>query len=138
MSKQVITASHATFSVVLSNAFQGTPVLENPVCEYNYLWDFEKNMGIAKLISVNGTPVNITLHPLGIKGYLDFMSDIPPTKYSISADPGNSIALIDVTIYRVILDIDLETGARSAAIMFNTDGSTIQTTSNFSDESSRL
>ncbi|MFD0862949.1 hypothetical protein ACFQ1M_12105 [Sungkyunkwania multivorans] len=138
MSKSTNVPSKATFSVALTKQFKGTAVLENPVCEFSYIWNFEKNMGIATLNSINGTPLDITLHPLGIKGYLDFMSDMPPTKYEISAEPGSSIALKEVTIYRVILDIDLETGARSAAIMFNEDGSSIQTSGNFEDTDSRM
>ncbi len=138
MSNSVTVPSQKTFTVVLNHQLKGTSVLENPVCEMSYIWDFNKNMGIAHLNAINGTPVNITLHPLGIKGYLDFMSDIPPTKYNVNAEPGFSIALIEVTIYRVILDIDLSTGAISAAIMFNEDGSSIQATANFNDTASRL
>ena len=95
-------------------------------------------MGLAHLKSINGTPVNITLYPIGIEGYLDFMSDIPPTKYTVSAEPGFSIALVEVTIYRVILDIDRSTGKISAAIMFNDNGSSIQATSNFDNSKSCL
>jgi len=138
MTKSVNIPSEKTFNVVLSQQIKGTPVLENPVCEMNYIWDFEKNMGLAHLKSINGTPVNITLHPIGIEGYLDFMSDIPPTKYTVSAEPGFSIALVEVTIYRVILDIDKSTGKISAAIMFNDDGSSIQATSNFDNSKSCL
>lgn len=138
MTKSVNIPSQKTFNVVLSQQIKGNPVLENPVCKMSYIWDFEKNMGLAHLESINGSPVNITLHPTGIEGCLDFMSDIPPTKYSVSAEPGFSIALVDVTIYRVILDIEKATGKISAAIMFNNDGSSIQATSNFNESEARL
>jgi hypothetical protein len=138
MSKSVSIPSGKTFNVVLSQQIKGTPVLTNPICEMSYIWDFEKNMGLAHLKSINGSLVNITLHPLGIEGSLDFMSDIPPTKYLVSAEPGLSIALVDVTVYRVILDINKSTGKISAAIMFNEDGSSIQATGNFNDTESRL
>lgn len=127
--------SEATFKVTLNQQLEGTPVLENPVCEYHYNWNFEKNMGIAMLKTINGTPVNIELHPLGISEDLDFMSDIPPTTFSVNASNDDSIALIDVVVYRVILDITLATNQRSGAIMFNKDGSSIQASAGFEKDS---
>jgi len=128
-------APSGQFKLVLSNVLRGEEVLKDPCCEFSYHWDFEKNMGLATLVSMNGTPMNITLHPLGIQGRLDFMSDIPPTKYTVNAECDNSVALIEVVVYRVILDMNPETGEKEAAIMFKMDGSTIQTTANFSEAS---
>jgi len=125
-------------SVVLSKQLAGKPVLQLPVCKFHYMWDFARNKGMAYLDTINGTRVDIALHPIGISGQLDFMSDMPPTRYSVNAEPGNSIALIEVIIYRVILDIDTKTGAHTAAIMFNEDGSSIQATANFKDGGSRF
>lgn len=119
--------AEASFELVLSKTIQGEPALPNAKCEFNYHWDFETNMGLALLRDINGAPVNITLHPLGIEGQLDFMSDIEPTPVNIDGKV--------VIIYRVILDIDLETGAREAAIMFGEHGESIEATENFQDAS---
>ncbi len=126
--------AEATFKLTLNQQLEGTPVLENPVCEFHYQWNFETNMGIAQLKSINGTPVNIKLHPLGIAGQLDFMSDMPPTEFEVNASDDNSIALENVVIYRVILDVSLSSGERSGAIMFNKDGSSIQASAGFNKE----
>lgn len=77
-------------------------------------------MGLAHLVSINNCAVNVTLHPLGIAGTLAFMSDIPPTPVVINGQR--------VTLYRVILDIYLSDGEQAAAVMFNEDGSCIETT----------
>lgn len=42
MRKSVNIPSEKIFNVVLSQQIKGTLVLENPVCEMNYIWDFEK------------------------------------------------------------------------------------------------
>lgn len=123
------------FSLVLSQTLKGKEVLKNPSCDFSVSWDFEKNMGLATLHSINGSAVNITLHPLGISGSLDFMSDMEPTTFSINASNDNSIALIEIVIYRVILDLDAKAENPSAAIMFGEKGNTIQTSNNFSEES---
>lgn len=138
MANSKIVPPYGEIKVVLSKQIAGNPVLTNPVCDFTYQWDFSRGMGMAYLRTINGSPVGIPLHPIGIKGHLDFMSDMPPTRFMVSAEPGNTIALIEVTIYRVILDIDLATGAHSAAIMFNEDGSSIQATANFTDGDSRI
>lgn len=116
--------STATFTLTLSKLLQGaSPVIANAKCEFTYIWDFTKNMGLAHLISIDNCAVNITLHPLGIAGTLDFMSDIPPTNYVINGQR--------VVLNRIILDINLANNARSGAIMFNNDGSVIEATDNF-------
>ena len=122
------------FGLILSETLAGKTVLENPKCEFTYHWDFETNMGLANLISINGTQVNITLHPLGIAGSLDFMSDIPPTTYAVNASNDDSVALIEIVVYRVILDMDAKGENPKAAIMFNEDGSTIETSAGFNSE----
>ncbi|PCI94962.1 MAG: hypothetical protein COB15_12980 [Flavobacteriales bacterium] len=129
--------TQATFSLTLNQQLKGTPVLDNPVFEYYYNWNFEKSVGIAMLKSINGTPVNITLHPLGIQANIDFMTDMEPTTYSVNASNDDSSALIDIVIYRVILDINLASGDRSGATMFNEDGSNIQASFGFSKENTK-
>lgn len=119
-----------TFVLILSKVYKGTPVIKDAKCEFSYQWNFSTNMGSAKLISIDNCEVNIELHPLGIMGYLDFMSDMQPTSYVINGQR--------VVIDRVILDINLKTGERSAAIMFNEDGSSIQTTENFQTSNAAL
>lgn len=115
---------HATFTVTLSQLLAGpAPVIKDAKCTFSYTWDFKRNMGLAHLISINDSPINITLHPLGISGILGFMSDIPPTPFQINGQT--------VVIYRVILDIYLSDGERAAAIMFNKDGSVIEATANW-------
>lgn len=116
--------SQATFTAVLSKLYSGSsPVIANAKCEFSYNWDFSKNMGLAHLISIDGCVQNITLHPIGIAGMLGFMSDIPPTPVVINGQR--------VVLYRIILDIYLNDGERAAAIMFNQDGSCIETTDNW-------
>ncbi len=116
--------SEATFTLTLSRLIQGAePVIANAHCVFSYHWDFSTNMGEAKLVSINNCEQDIVLHPLGISGALDFMSDMEPQHVVINGQR--------VVLYRVILDIDLESGERSAAIMFNEDGSVIQGTENF-------
>lgn len=124
------------FSLTLTEVLKGEAVLNNPVCEFSYHWDFDKNMGLANLISINGSPVNITLHPLGIAGQLDFMSDIHPTTYVVKASPDDSIiGAFQVTISRVILDMDAEGNNPTAAIMFGEDGGIIQASTGFNEGS---
>jgi len=130
---KTIDTEHVSFDLTLNKQISGEPVLENPVCHFHYDWNKEKNMGIAMLQSINGTPVNIVLHPLGIEGQLDFMSDIEPTHFTVNASNDDSIALVDVIINRVILDV-VKSG-NEAAIMFNQDGSSIEATDGFMDES---
>lgn len=117
------------FELVLSKT-EGTcpPVLKDAMCCFSYNWDFQKNMGLAHLLTVDGTPVNITLHPLGLQGKLAFMSDMEPTPYEVNG--------VDVVIYRVSLELDPTTGERFAGVMFNNDGSCVETTQNWSAERS--
>ncbi len=125
--KRIIVPPHAIFTLVLSKLIKGKkPVIKDAKCEFTYNWDFETNMGLAHLISINHSSVDIKLHPLGIAGYMDFMSDMKPTSFVINGQR--------VIIYRVILDIKLDDNERSAAIMFNEDGSIIEATDNFQSE----
>ncbi|XOV68199.1 MAG: hypothetical protein ACFHU9_03295 [Fluviicola sp.] len=124
---------HESFELTLDQVMKGSSELKNPVCSFSYTWDNERNMGIANLTAINGTPVNIILHPLGIAGQLDFMSDMEPTGYNVDADPGEAIAIINIIIYRVILDI--EGDSRKAAFMLGEDGGTIITSKGFSESS---
>jgi hypothetical protein len=113
----------ATFELVLNKVIEGQSPFNDANCQYTYQWDFGTNTGEARLLSINGDRVKIILHPLGIEGYLDFMSDQPPTTYTVNGQ--------EVVISRVILDIDLSNNARSAALMFG-DGS-ILGTANFTE-----
>ena len=108
----------ANFDLVLNKAVEGQAPLTDANCAFGYQWDFKTNTGEARLFTINGDKVKIILHPLGIEGYLDFMSDMPPTTYTINGQ--------EVVISRVILDIDLSNNARSAALMFG-DGSILGT-----------
>lgn len=124
---------HESFDLTLDKTIRGVSNLENPVCLFHYDWDKESNTGIAMLQTINGTAVNIVLHPIGIEGQLDFMSDMEPTTYAVNASNDDSIALIDVVIDRVILDVD---GAqRSAAIMLGYMKDTIIASTGFMSDS---
>lgn len=117
--------AHETFTLTLDKVLQnGTcpQKAKNASCVFTYIWDFPRNMGLAHLISIDGTDVNITLHPLGITGMLAFMSDMKPTTYNIGGQ--------NVVIYRVILDLPTG-GERQAGIMWNENGSCITTTNNW-------
>lgn len=124
---------HVSFELTLSETLSGKSELQSPVCLFDYVWDEKTNMGIANLRSINGTPVNIVLHPLGIEGQLDFMSDMEPTAYNVDALPGPETDVITVILYRVILDV--EGDKRSAAIMLGEDGGTIITSPGFNEAS---
>ncbi|MCR9173237.1 MAG: hypothetical protein NXI10_12120 [bacterium] len=124
---------HHSFDLVLSNQVRGEQVLENPSCHFTYDWNKDENMGIAMLQSINETPVNIVLHPLGIKGQLDFMSDMEPKHVAVNATNGNSDVMVNIIINRVILDVVKD--GNEAAIMFNEDGGSIQSTPGFMEES---
>lgn len=123
------------YTIILDTQIRGTETLKNPSCEFHINWDFETNMGLAMLHSINGSPVNITMHPLGIAGQLDFMSDMEPTKFSVNASNDDSIALVEVVIYRVILDTDAKGENPQAAIMFGVDGQSIQASGGFQEGS---
>lgn len=104
--------------------YKGTqPVITNANCVFSYSWDFKTNTGLAHLVSIDNCELNITLHPLGIEGYLDFMSDMPPTPVVINGQR--------VVLNRIILNIELTSNKRSGGIMFNENGDVIQTTDNF-------
>lgn len=114
----------AKFELVLNKVIKGNPPLKTANDWYSYEWNFGTNTGLAHLISINNVAVNIVLHPLGIAGYLDFLSDQPPTPYVINGQR--------VVISKAILDIKLSNNARSAALMFG-DGS-ILATADFAEE----
>lgn len=124
---------HASFDLTLDKEIRGESNLKNPVCLFHYDWDASANTGIAMLQTINGTPVNIALHPIGIEGQLDFMSDIEPTHFSVNASNDDSIALIDIIVDRVILDVD---GAqRSAALILGEMKDTIIASQGFMNDS---
>ena len=127
----IVRPTNFSCEAVLSKLYKGTvAVLPNAVCQFKGHWDFSTNEGLAELVSVNGTPVNIPLHPMGISGQLDFMSDMKPTSYTIQGKT--------VVIFRVILDFKQgllpPAGSVFAGIMFNEDGSCIETTQNLNDQ----
>jgi len=118
----------ATFTLVLSKLIEGQSfVIKNAKCEFTYNWDFAANEGLAYLVSINNNKIEpITLHPMGISGWLDFMSDMKPSPFVINGQR--------IVIFRVILGIRMEDNERTAAIMFNENGSCIESTDNFQNE----
>lgn len=120
--------SHDSFSLTLNKVISGKGCyITTAECHYAYHWDFEKNMGMANLLSINGVAVNIALYPLGIAGYLDFMSDLAePVHVNVDGHV--------ISIFRAILDINLSSDDRSAALMLGMEGSCIISTDNFGDE----
>lgn len=118
--------NQASFQEVLSQLLKGaSPVLPNALCEFRYQWNFSTNEGLARLVSIDGCPTHIALPPTGIAGKLAFMSDIPPTPFVVGGQT--------VFLNRVILDIDLDSGRRSAAVIFNQDGSCIEASATWND-----
>ena len=95
-------------------------------CKFRYKWNFSTNMGLAYLLTIGGTQVDFELHPMGIAGALDFMSDIPPTPVTIDGQ--------EVIIYRVILDCSSDGTNRACAIMFGEKGSHIEASESFAAE----
>lgn len=123
-SEAAVVPSSATFTLVMSKLLKGaSPVIANASCVFTYEWNFATNMGLAKLVSIDNCVLDITLHPLGISGYLDFMSSMEPLHTVINGQR--------VVLNRIILDISLATNERSGGIMFNEDGSVIEVTDNW-------
>ncbi len=118
--------SHDSFTLILNRTIKGEPVIPNAQCDFSYQWDFQTNMGLACLDGMNGNKLNITLYPLGIGGQLAFMSDMEPVHVVINGQR--------VVLFRVGLQINLSSGSRSAFIMFNEDGSSIQVTPHFEEK----
>ncbi len=113
------------FDLTLDTLIKGSERAIWPaICNFSYNWDFERGTGLASLDFLNDTAIGISLHPLGIEGYLDFMSDLEePVKITIDD-------LITVTIKEIGLSIELGTNKRSAFIVFNVNADVIQGTSN--------
>lgn len=114
----------ATFEVVLSKLMKGAnPVIANAHCQFSYHWDFETNMGLATLDSINHNYLNLTLNPTGLAGRLAFMSSMEPLPVVINGQR--------VVLNRIILNVMLNDDSKLAGIMFNEDGSVIQVTDNW-------
>lgn len=126
---------HISFDLTLDRVIKGNSGLKDPVCHFHVDWNSETNMGIAMLQTINSTPINIVLHPLGIKGQTDFMSDMEPTAYYVNVTDGPEPEIVTIIIYRVILDMDGD--KRSAAIMLGGDGETIIASDGFMEESAK-
>lgn len=118
--------SEGSFNIVLTKTISGNTVLKDPTCTFSYTWNFETNEGQAFLDQIDNTELDITLYPEGLAGTLAFMSNMEPTSYQINGQ--------NVYIYRVIFMIDPNTGEHKAGIMFNQDGSTIETSANWSEK----
>lgn len=117
--------SQATFTLVLTKVLTGTsPVMANANCTFTYNWNFGTNTGSAQLDSINNCTLNTPLYAEGNEGMLDFMSDLETPLHTV-------INGQRVVIKRIILDIDISTNSRAAAIVFNEDGSCIETTDNW-------
>jgi hypothetical protein len=120
-----VVPSSATFTLVLDKLLKGAaPVIANASCLFTYEWNFATNRGLAKLVAIDNCAVDITLHPLGITGHLDFMSSMDEPYYTV-------INGQRVVLNRIILDISLATNERSGGIMFHEDGSVIEVTDNW-------
>lgn len=126
MSNQGQVPLTGTFQIVLSKTISGNTVLNDPICTFSYVWDFNSNKGEALLDVIDGKLIGIVLHPEGLSDVLAFMSDMEPTTYSIDGQ--------NVVIFRVIMMINPKTGEHKAALMFNEDGSTIETSENWPEE----
>ncbi|OJJ20588.1 hypothetical protein BKI52_19230 [marine bacterium AO1-C] len=123
------TLVHEEFELKLNQA-KGSCSLSEATCKFAYTWDTVRNMGQARLISIDGTLVNIPLYPLGIYGMWAFMSDMKPTAFPIGGQ--------ETIIFRVILDVKYQINQKTAALMLNQDGSCILETENFEGEVSRV
>ena len=118
---------HAKFTLKLDKTIKnGTcpSVTKDVPCEFSYDYNFVTNEGLAHLLAVGGTPVNITLDAIGIYGEYAFMSDISSTTITVHGQP--------VVLNRICFVLKT-TGARSAMIMFDKEGTCIQATSNWTD-----
>src|ERR1700748_2827034 len=96
-----VVPSSATFPLLMSKLLKGaSPVIADANCVFSYEWNFATNMGLAKLVSIDNCVLDITLHPLGIAGYLDFMSSLDEPLHAV-------INGQRVVLNRIILNISL-------------------------------
>lgn len=123
------TLVHEQFKLQLNQA-EGACTLKEANCEFVYTWDVVRNMGQARLISIDGTEVNIPLYPIGVYGMWGFMSDMQPTPFSIGGQ--------EVIVFRVILDVKHTENTKDAALMLNQNGSCLLKTANFEKAVSRV
>ncbi len=114
-----------TFDLVLDQLYRGDAAVVTPCkCTFSYTWDFSTNMGMAEIQTLDDAQVHVPLNPIGIQGYLDFMSSQGPVTVTVDGK--------QVEIRLVVLHINLETGERTAAIDFNTEnGSVVQMSQGF-------
>ena len=123
MSNELNLPSPVYFDLELTKAIQGTPVVPNAKCKFCVQWNSATAEGLAYLMEMDGTPLDIKLYPLGLAGILAFASDIDPTTYTINGNP--------VVIKRVVLEVDNNISNGSSAITFNVNGSVIQGSANW-------
>lgn len=112
------------FILSLNKVYQGQcqPALKGVPVKMSYDFDFNKNIGYAKLEKIAGTSLDIELHPLGVASGYVFMSDISPTSVMVNGK--------QEVLYRIFFDLS-KSGEKAAAIMFGDDGDCILSTSNY-------
>jgi len=116
---------HDCFTLTLNKVTEGSPSVTSLTCQFSYTWDYDTNMGYADLQQVNDALVSVTLNPLGIMGYLDFMSD-----GSVNA----TVSGVELSLDAVILD-QANTTNRMAYLRFTENGAqSALATQNWSDE----
>jgi hypothetical protein len=113
-----------TITLTLSKTLRDdTPLTDMVKCTFSYLRKSENHIENVQLVSLNNMKVNISMNPIELQGILGFMSSIQPTLIKLDQQK--------VYIHLVILYIPLEKSKPSAAILFNKDGTYIQTTKNW-------
>lgn len=88
--------SHNCFTLTLDKVAEGSPSITSFTCQFSYTWDNSTMEGEAYLQQVDSALTNVELHPLGIQGQLDFMSD---------GSSNITVAGGDITLTSVILDV---------------------------------
>jgi len=110
---------HLHFTLKLDKLYNSTradKLLVEPCdAKFSTHYNVARKWGTAELVSINKTKLNITLHPMGIQGADDFMSNIEKGKEPTIQDPRTKK---EVPIFRVILDTKNLTDDRVGSIMF--------------------
>jgi hypothetical protein len=110
---------HASINFNLSKIESGDScpaLLANAKVVVDYDYNFERNMGLAYLRTLETASWGEVLHPMGLSNYYGFMSDMEPKTIQLSSG--------DVTIYRIIFHLH-KNGDAQVTMMINEDGDCI-------------
>ncbi len=119
-----------TITLTLDSFLRSESAFTNQVkCIFTFIKNSANDLEKVQLISLNDKTVNISLNPLEMENTLGFISSIQPLLILLNQEK--------VFVHLVVLYIPLSKGKPSAAILFNKNGSYIQTTKNWKSKFSK-